>query len=174
MFKLKINGNKFLRLTLIISVILVVILIIYTVYSIINDAKNEGKINENNEILVTEIASNEYTNFLKNCHENIDDYINMNVKITGYIYRLPTFNDNQFVLARTMILDSNNTAVVVGILSQCESASNYKDGEWVTITGTITEGYYNGTMPIVNITDIFKCDTPEEEYVYPPSTNQVI
>lgn len=169
MLKLKINGNKILRSTLVISVILVVILIIYTVYSIINNAKNEGINENNNEMVITEISSNEYTNFLKNCHENIDDYINKNVKLTGYIYRLPTFNDNQFVLARTMILDSNNTAVVVGILSQCESASNYKDGEWVTITGTITEGYYNGTMPIVNITDIFKCDIPEDEYVYPPS-----
>ena len=170
---IKINGNKILKTTLIISVLLIIALIIYTIYSIIHKSKLEGDLIRNNKTPLNEISSYEYTNFLKNCHENLDDYIDMKVKITGYIYRLPTFNNNQFVLARTMVLDSNNTAVVVGILSQCESAKNYEDGDWVTATGTITRGYYNGEMPVVNINDIFKCDKPEDEYVYPPSLEQV-
>ncbi len=72
-----------------------------------------------------EINSDEYTNFLKASHENIDDYIGMDVNITGYIYRLPDFSSTQFVLARTMILEDPSQSVIVGMLCECSSATKY-------------------------------------------------
>ena len=110
-----------------------------------------------------------YTNFLKECHENINKYLDKKVKITGYVYRLPDFSDNQFVLARTMLINSNSQAVVVGILSEFENAKDIKDYSWIEISGTIVKGNYYGELPILKANEIKETQTPEEEFVHEPT-----
>ena len=39
-------------------------------------------------------------------HENIDDYVGKKLCFTGYVYRVLDLQDNQFVLARDMIISS--------------------------------------------------------------------
>ena len=168
---MKVNRKKALRLVLILIVIIVISIIMFSVFSIFKSSKDLDK-NENSNTL--EITSNEYTQFLKSAHENLDDYVNMTVNLTGYIYRLPDFGRTQFVLSRTMILNSSNSAVVVGILSEYEDAPQYKDGDWVNVTGTIIRGNYKGEMPILHITEINKCEPPEDEFVYPPTDGKSI
>lgn len=158
----KINGKKIWKVTLVILIILISILMIFALTKIFKASNKSIKSNALN------ITSESYTTFLKDCHENIDDYIGKTFTITGYIYRLPDFNTNQFVLARTMILDEKNQSVVVGILSQCSSAEKYSSGSWVTVTGCITKGNYNGEIPILDIIDISSTKVPESEFVYLP------
>ena len=81
--------------------------------------------------------------------------------------------DNQFVLARNMIINSNSQSVVVGFLCECDSAKDFANDTWVEITGEIVKGSYHGDMPIVRITDIKAVDTPKEEYVYPPDDSYI-
>lgn len=174
-YNMKVNSKKIAKIVLILIGIIIVCIIGFSVFSIIkagNKAKNNTENNADSNII--EITANEYTSFLKNAHENIDDYVGMKIKLTGYVYRMPDFNDNQFVISRTMILDSSSTAVVVGILSEYENAKDYKDGDWVEVTGTIVRGNYKGEMPVIQINNIQSCDIPEDEYVYPPSENSVI
>ncbi len=168
----KLNHKKIAKLILLIVAVIIVAIIAFSVYSIFKAgvSSNENTI-ENNTL---DITTKDYTLFLKFAHENIDEYVNKTVNITGYVYRMPDFNDNQFVLSRTMILNSSNSAVVVGILSECDNASNYKDGDWVKVTGTIIKGNYKGEMPVLKITAIEKCDTPEDEFVYPPLDDKTI
>ncbi len=170
-YNLKINSKKISKLILAFIGIIIVGVIGFSVMSIFK-AGNETENNIDSNII--EITTNEYTSFLKNAHENIDDYVGMKVKLTGYVYRMPDFNDNQFVMSRTMIMDSSSTAVVVGILSQYENAKDFKDGDWVEVTGTIVRGNYKGEMPVLQVDEIKTCDIPEDEYVYPPSENSVI
>ena len=151
--------------------IIIVGVIGFSVFSIYKAGhETENSIDSN----IIEITTNEYTSFLKNAHENIDDYVGMKIKITGYVYRMADFDDTQFVISRTMIMDSSSTAVVVGILSKYDNAKDYKDGDWVEVTGTIIRGNYKGEMPVVQVNDIKTCDIPEEEYVYPPSESSSI
>ena len=170
-YNLKINSKKIAKLVLALIGIIIVGVIGFSVFSIFKEGqKTENNIDSN----IIEINTNEYTSFLKNAHENIDDYVGMKVKLTGYVYRMPDFNEKQFVLSRTMIMDSSSTAVVVGILSEYDNAKDYKDGDWVEVTGTIIRGDYRGEMPVVQVSDIQLCDIPEDEYVYPPSENSSI
>ena len=127
--------------------------------------KSDENMTKSNAI---DITSDSYTSFLKDCHENIDAYIGKKITVTGYVYRLPDFTTNQFVLARTMILDNKNQSVVVGILSQCSSSEKYSSGSWVTVTGSIVKGNYNGEIPILEISDIKPSKVPENEFVYIP------
>ncbi len=164
----KINKKKLAKLVILLTIILALAITVFAIYKIFFGSDSA---NISNEIQsAQEIKACDYTNFLKDCHENIQNYVGKSFTITGYVYRLPDFNENQFVLSRTMIIDEANSAVVVGILSECSSSQSYADGDWITVTGIITKGYYKGEMPILEIKEITKCNTPEDEYVYPPSS----
>ena len=78
------------------------------------------------------------------------------------------FNEEQFVLARDMIVSSDFQTVVVGFLCHSNIAKNFENGTWVEIEGTITKGEYYGTMPIIEIEKINTVQEPTDEYVYPP------
>ena len=151
----KFSKNKISKLAIFIAVILVIFLLFFSIHSIFNSSKEEGKLAENQENQkIVEITSDNYTNFLKDCHENIDSYIGVKVKICGYVYRMPDFTKTQFVLSRTMILNSANSGVVVGILTEYKNAPDFEDNEWVEVVGTISKGNYKGIMPILNVDEI--------------------
>ena len=170
MFVQNFSKNKISKLAIFIAVILVIFLLFFSIHSIFNSSKEEGKLAENQENQkIVEITSDNYTNFLKDCHENIDSYVGIKVKICGYVYRMPDFTKTQFVLSRTMILNSANSGVVVGILADCKNAPDFEDNEWVEVVGTISKGNYKGVMPILNVDNINLVEKPEDEYVYPPS-----
>ncbi len=165
---LKMNGKKLSKIVIILAIIFATILLGFSIFSIIKSSDEQPETVIDNANIV-EITSADYTNFLKECHDNIDDYIDMKIKMVGYVYRMADFNDNQFVLSRTMVLNSANSGVVVGILAESEKASMYQDYEWVEVVGQITRGNYKGEMPILKVIEINKCDIPEDEYVYPPT-----
>lgn len=111
---------------------------------------------------------------LQNVHEHLNDYVGQKIKFTGYVYRLYDFSNEQFVLARNMIISSDFQTVVVGFLCHSTIASNFEDNTWVEMTGTITKGDYYGEIPIIEVEDIRQVDKPsQEEYVYPPDSSFV-
>ena len=163
----KVNGKKIWKIALIILIIMIISLLILVSLKIFNNAKkNSSSLKEADAL---EITSEEYTNFLKDCHNNINNYIGKKIKLVGYVYRLPDFGSNEFVIARTMVMDSNNTAVVVGLFSECEDASKYDTGCWIEVTGTIKKGNYNGEIPMLEISNIKTVTAPENEFVYLPT-----
>ena len=101
------------------------------------------------------------------------NYIGVKIHFTGYVYRVLDLKDNQFVLARDMIISSNYQAVVVGFLCEYDKAKNFNNDTWVEITGEIIKGDYHGDMPIIKITNIKKTNKPSEEYVYPPDESYI-
>lgn len=120
-----------------------------------------------------EVNSNNYTNILKDSHNNIDKYVGKKIKFTGFVYRVYDFTEKQFVLAREMVISSDNQAVIVGFLCECDNGKDFNDGEWIEVEGTITKGIYHGDMPIIKIKSINRTDTPKDEYVYPPDDNYI-
>ena len=83
------------------------------------------------------------------------------------------FKENQFVLARNMVISSDFQTVVVGFLCEADNAKDFADDTWVEITGEITKGTYHGDMPIIKITDIKNTEKPNEELVYPPDESYI-
>ena len=110
---------------------------------------------------------------MKSVHDNIDDYVGVKINFTGYVYRMIDFNENQFVLARNMVISSDLQTVVVGFLCECEESKNFKDNDWIEITGTVTKGDYHGDMPIIKVTEIKNSTKPNEELVYPPDESYI-
>lgn len=166
-YNLKIDGNKLGKIFLGILLGIIIIITAIVVYRILGN--NFFKTNDDtNSVKVQELTVSNYTNVLKTVHDNIDDYVGMRVSFSGYIHRMVDFKENQFVLARDMVISSDLQTVIVGFLCECDDIKQYADKSWIQIEGEIIKGDYHGDMPILKITKIQKIDKPSDEYVYPP------
>lgn len=120
-----------------------------------------------------EIISSNYTNILKQVHNNLDTYVGQKISFTGYVYRLKNFSSDQFVLARDMDIGNNQT-LIVGFLCESQDIKNYQDQTWVKIEGEITKGYYNEDyIPIIKITKIENAEIPLNPNVPMPDDSYV-
>ena len=120
---------------------------------------------------VAYLTDENYTNVLKEVHENLENYIGQKISYTGYVYRVPEIEENEFILARDMKLENLNQTVIVGFLCDCENAKDFDTYSWVKVTGTIQKGNYFGEIPCINVTEIEKCETPENTVVSAPDEN---
>ena len=128
---------------------------------------------EQNEI--KEINADEYTNILQAVHDDLDSYIGLKIKFSGYVYRILDFNEKQFVLGRDMLINTeNNQSVVVGFLCENKEIKKFENDEWIEIVGEITKGkYHNSEIPIIKVTEIKKVDMPENIFVLPPNKTYI-
>lgn len=171
-YNLKIDGTKTFRI-IIVAVILIALLVlsvsIYNFYYksnfIINDTLPSNSI--------ANIEGKNYTNILKQVYDDIDTYVGQTINFTGYVYKINNFNDNEFVLARDMLINSDSQSVVVGFLCSYPDANSLKEGTWVNATGTIIKGYYHNEIPVIEINKLEQTNKPEEEYVYPPDDTYI-
>ena len=171
-FNFKINGNKTAKILLGVLCVIILILTVFVCYRVIFN--NFFKTNDNYlENSTFELNTRNYTNVLQNVHNDIDTYVGQKIKFSGYVFRLYDFNSEQFVLARDMIVSSDFQTVVVGFLCHSNIASNFENGTWVEIEGTVTKGDYYGPMPIIEIEKINTVNEPTDEYVYPPDDSFV-
>lgn len=169
---MKVNSKLVFKIFFIILFILILLMCLIGILKIFNNS--DTRVNDDIDTSkVNAISSSNYTNVLKNVHQNLDNYVGMKIKVTGFVYRLYDFNESQFVIAREMIVSSDYQGVVVGFLCHLNGAKEYKDGTWVEIEGTITKGDYHGQIPVIEIYKINETKVPNEEYVYPPDESYV-
>lgn len=169
-YNFNLNKSKIFKIIFFIVVIILIIFFSISAFKIFSsafDSKNDIDTCLPNGHTAN-ISPENYTNVLKAVHENIDTYIGQSIKFSGYIYRVNDFSNEEFVLARDMIIDSNNQTLVVGFLCKYSQANKYQDKTWVEITGKITKGNYHGEIPVIEIESIKKIDKPDSEFVYPP------
>lgn len=171
-YNLKINGNVIFR-TIILSIVLVALIIfsisVYNFYY-----KSKFVINDSLPLNSSrEIKTHEYTNILKQVYNDIDTYIGQSISFTGYVYKLYDLKENEFVLARDMLINSDSQSVVVGFLCSYDKSKELKEGSWITVTGEIIKGYYHNEIPVIDINKLERTSKPEDEYVYPPDDTYI-
>lgn len=165
---LSLSKNKLSKIILAVSCILVGIILIIACIKIFGGNSVFKVTDSIAEKDIVELDSSNYTNTLKTVHENLDSYIGKKISFSGYVYRLYDFTDNEFVLARNMVVSNDFKTLVVGFLCNYKNAKEFEDNTWVKITGEITKGNYHGDIPVIKITKIEKIEKPSDEYVYPP------
>lgn len=124
--------------------------------------KRNGKIEDG----VIDVNNSNYLDVLDELHRNLDNYIDREIVIDGFVFRDKSFTQNQFVVARMLVTCCAADAQIVGLLvdGKCE----YKEDEWIRVEGTIDKGsYYGDTIPTIKAKQINKIDKPKEEYIYP-------
>ncbi|MFR2571738.1 MAG: hypothetical protein ACLS90_08685 [Clostridia bacterium] len=173
-YNFKINGSKIFKYVFTFITILIIFILFLIIFRLFSGAKNEK--NSSSCIPpsdINEISAKNYTNVLKTVHDNIDSYIGTKINFTGYVYRVLDLNNNQFILARSMIISSDFKFVVVGFLCNFENASKFANNTWVNVTGEIQKGDYHGDIPVIKVLDITSTEKPTEEYVYPPDDSYI-
>lgn len=171
---LKLNGKLVFKIVFIILFIIIFIMCAVGIYRIFgNREKVTSDIDDVSKNKINVISASNYTSILKAVHNDLNTYVGMKIKFTGFVYRVYDFSSDQFVLARQMIISSDMQAVVVGFLCHLNGAEAYSNGAWVEVEGTITKGDYHGEIPVLEIENIKEVKTPSEEYVYPPDQTYI-
>ncbi len=161
-YNIKISSGRIFKFILILFLVIALIITGISIYKIFTSDTNTSS----DEVYT--ITSTNYTNILKAVHDDLETYIGQKISFSGYVYRVYDLEDDEFVLARDMVIDSDFQTLVVGFLCHCDESSNFQDGTWVNIVGEIEKGYYHGDIPIINISSIEEVSKPTDSYVYPP------
>lgn len=166
-YNFKVNGNTIFKGILIFIIIVSLIILSVSIFTIYNKSKFklDDTIVANN---IANIEANKYTSILEEVYNNVDTYVGQKISFTGYVYRLYDMKDNEFVLARDMLINSDSQSVVVGFLCTSDNAKNFKDGTWVNVSGSIIKGYYHNQIPVIEISEMKETKKPQDAFVYPP------
>ena len=180
LYSLKLNGSRILKFIFIVMLIIILIIFsigIYNIYFKKNDSNDTNVLTLTDTIKadnVFEITPDKYTNILQAVTNDIDSYIGCKIHFTGYVYRLIDFDDDEFVLARDMLVnESTSQSLVVGFLCTYDTAYEFKDNTWVDITGSIVKGDYYGDIAQIKVTSMFECNEPENKYVSVPDDSYI-
>lgn len=172
-YNIKVSGSKIFKFFAVIVSIIVIVLFSLSVYKIFFGAQNDTTYANYMSSSISSIDAKNYTNILKAVHEDLDSYVGTKFKFTGYVYRAMDFKENQFVLARNMVISSDYQTLIVGFLCESEKIKTVTDNTWIEITGTIQKGDYHGDIPIIKVTHLEEIEKPLEEYVYPPDDTYI-
>ncbi len=168
-YNIKISSGKIFKLIL--SLIVIVALVI-TGIAIYKTFVGNSSLELDSDDIYT-ITSTNYTNILKAVHDNLDDYVGQKISFSGYVYRVYDLQDDEFVLARDMVVSSDFQTLVVGFLCHSDNSISLKDGTWISIVGEIKKGYYHGDIPIIDIIKLEEISKPTDNYVYPPDDTYI-
>ena len=174
-FNLKLNSKKLFKTVLLVSFLIAISLFLLAGFKIVTELLGEKNYNkfEIPSPEIAEISPENYTNILKEVHDDIDTYIGQKISFTGYIYRISDLKENQFILARDMKIDNSIQTVVVGFLSEYDNIKDLKDNTWVKIVGEIKKGYYYGDIPYLKIIELEVINPPENKTVPEPDETYV-
>ncbi len=91
-------------------------------------------------------------------------YDGKEVLITGFVYKKPEFNKNQFKVARMQSSGCAADAFVYGLMVETENATDFEKDQWVTVKGTLVVTSY--IDPNTNI-------KYEQAYIQPKSIEKI-
>lgn len=172
-YNVSLNKTKLVKIFFVIVAVILIIFFAFSAYRIFSESMNAGVYDTMPNPEIITISAENYTNVLKTVHDNLDDYVGKKICFSGYVYRVSDFTEEQFVLARDMIISSDLKTLIVGFLCESKQAKSYENNTWVQITGRITKGNYHEEIPVIEVLEMKKIDKPEEVYVYPPDDSFV-
>ena len=175
-FNLKFSKSKIFKFSILFFIFIAISILIVSIIKISQEmisSKNMNFISDSIENDIAILNSKNYTNILKEVHEDLNTYLGQKISFTGYVYRALDIKDNEFILARNMVINSNNQTLVVGFLCYYDNAKSIPNNTWINITGTIENGNYYGDIPIIKIEELKIVDKPQDDLVYPPDEHYV-
>jgi putative membrane protein len=88
--------------------------------------------------------------------------------ITGFVYREPSFDENQFMVARFTVSCCVADASAIGIVVVDDAAADLRTDAWVRVQGTMQVGDVRGERaPVLHASAIEQIEQPAHPYLYP-------
>lgn len=124
---------------------------------------------DNSELI--EMEEDIFSVYYERIMSNPKEFQGRKIRISGFVYREDGMELNQLVISRFLITHCIADASFIGLLTQFEQASNFKEDTWLVIEGTLDITTYNGVeLPILKATEWKVMDEPAQPYVYPVLT----
>jgi len=107
--------------------------------------------------------------WLSEIYTNKNSYEGISITMKGFVFKDPaSMTENEFVPARLLMYCCTADLAPCGIVCEYDGASALEEDSWVTVTGIIHVGTYQGeAQPLVTVTSVTAADKPVDEYVYP-------
>lgn len=114
------------------------------------------------------VSNDEFYNWLSAFFTNLDRFEGYQVTMTGAVYKnTPVLSEDEFVPARLVMSCCVADLEPAGIVCNYDKTADLQSGEWVTVTGTLYRGRYEGRdEPQIKVTSIEPAE-PVEGYIYP-------
>jgi len=109
-----------------------------------------------------------FLNWLYILYRDAEEYRGTEIEITGFVFRDEEFEQNQFVLARFIMVCCIADMQLAGLMCRYEGAQELQTDEWVRILGHIEEETFLGEkIPVIIPEEIIPAEKPEIPYIYP-------
>jgi len=137
-----------------------------------NSSSNNSNstVNKNKTI---EITDSNFCDKIDDITYNVNKYKGKEVKLSGFIYKDTNSPKDTFTVARMIIVCCAADAEVNGITCYIQNSKDFKNDEWVEVTGKISSiKNFDPTdinakfIPLVNITSIKPIKKPDNPYIY--------
>lgn len=115
------------------------------------------------------ISNDDFYPWLTEIFIHMKQYEGYQITVTGFVYRDDsTMAANEFVPARMLMSCCVADLTPVGIICHYDKAAALELESWITVTGTLIIGQYQGNdEPQLQVESIAPAEKPEQEYVYP-------
>ncbi len=137
----------------------------------LNSEREENKTEDYRLLEKIELNSDNYTKIISDIEQNPEKYIGKKIKLEGFVYRDPQFDEDEFVIARMYMLCCAADAQVTGLMCRWDKSTIVRDEQWIVAEGVLMCEDYEidgGTsrIPVIQLSKVTKLKTPENQYIY--------
>jgi putative membrane protein len=98
----------------------------------------------------------------------LESFVGKTIEISGFVYREPDMNQNQFVVGRFAMDCCSADALPYGVLIEDTNGSEYENDTWIKVRGQIDTTIYNGNeIMVFKPESIESIAAPATPYIYP-------
>ncbi|QAT50529.1 TIGR03943 family protein [Caproiciproducens sp. NJN-50] len=116
---------------------------------------------------VTSISDEQFAAWYQDINKDMEKYEGKTLRFKGQVFRMDGFAKNEIVPVRYAMVCCTADLQPCGILCRSGEASQYKDNDWVWVTGKVKiETYMDQTMPVCYVTKIEKAEKAKAAYIY--------
>lgn len=124
-------------------------------------AKNEKEEQSPPETKEIILNDENYTKILSDIEANPSQYIDKKITAEGFVYRDPTFGENDFVVARMFMVCCAADAQIAGLMARWDDSSALEDKQWIQVKGILKTQTYTlsgeeSLIPIIHIQSVIK------------------
>lgn len=114
------------------------------------------------------VSNDEFYEWLIAIFENLDEFEGYQIIMTGAVYQDPSvFAKNEFVPARLVMACCVADMTPCGVICVYDKVDDLEPDSWVTVTGTLHKGQYQGQdEPQIHVLSIVPAE-PVEGYIFP-------
>lgn len=116
---------------------------------------------------ITVISDDMLQEWYTDLYDNIDCFEGKRYQYLAQVFSMEAFKENQFLAGRYFMVCCAADLAVNGVMCESDKRSDLKEGQWITVTGTIVQNEYDGmTVPMFTNVTMTQAEAPATEYLY--------